>query len=263
MYLIHTSGGAITGYPDINADRYGEPTDQVFNDWDGVMHMVNDIPDNAPHRDVDKTIQSHTSDRVKTAIVCPPCIYGQGRGPANNASVQIPGLIRLILSQRRGLQVGQGKNQWSFVHVADLSDVYSGLVGKALPDTPKSSDDAAETEVWGQRGYFFAATSRYEWGNVASMIADEAHTQGLLDEEAFKTGKVQSLSKSEIEKLKPFGAVLWGTNAQTEAIRAKKVLGWDPKGKPSVQESIAESVRLVAREQELVTGHAAKAAGTA
>lgn len=56
----------------------GEFSTKEYNDWDGVTELTS-LPDTAFHRNVDKVvleIGSVYSDIVKTAIVCPPTIYG-------------------------------------------------------------------------------------------------------------------------------------------------------------------------------------------
>jgi len=69
---------------------YGEPNGKTYNDWEGVGALTS-LPDHALHRDVDTIVLScakNNPDKVKTAIVCPPTIYGPGRGPDNGRSNQ-------------------------------------------------------------------------------------------------------------------------------------------------------------------------------
>jgi nucleoside-diphosphate-sugar epimerase len=62
---------------------------------------------------------------------------------------------------------------------------------------------------------------------LAKKIAEKAKVKGYL-----KTNDVVSLSVDDIKEIHPFGAVLWGTNSRGKASRARKVLGWAPKGAP-------------------------------
>ena len=69
---------------------YGVRAEKVFDDWDGVKDVTS-LPDAAPHRNVDKIVLAAGTEqgaRIKTAIVCPPMIYGPGPGPDNQRSVQ-------------------------------------------------------------------------------------------------------------------------------------------------------------------------------
>lgn len=77
-FWIHVSGSLILGWETIEKSCYGERTSQVYNDWDGVGELIS-LPDSAAHRNVDKIVLAASTanpERIKTAIVCPPIIYG-------------------------------------------------------------------------------------------------------------------------------------------------------------------------------------------
>ncbi len=78
-YWLHTGGTGILTYFDTVEDRFGQPPDRFFDDLDGV-EVLTSLPDEAFHRNVDKIVlecgTAHV-DTVKTAIVCPPTIYGR------------------------------------------------------------------------------------------------------------------------------------------------------------------------------------------
>jgi hypothetical protein len=77
-YWIHTSGTGILTYEDFENDTFGKTATNMFDDWDNISKVMS-APDAALHRVVDKVVinaGTENSDRVKTAIVCPPCIYG-------------------------------------------------------------------------------------------------------------------------------------------------------------------------------------------
>ena len=63
----------------MDAKVYGEAPHMGYDDDEGVDKLTG-LPDSAFHRDVDKVVLeagNKYSDRVKTAIVCPPTIYGR------------------------------------------------------------------------------------------------------------------------------------------------------------------------------------------
>ena len=109
-YLIQTSGTGLLCYGDLERKLFGQASTKVYDDWDGIGEVTS-MPDSAPHRQADKTVlaaaHEHPS-RIKTAIVCPPCIYGKGRGPGNQRSIQMPDLTKCILQEKKGFQVGEG-----------------------------------------------------------------------------------------------------------------------------------------------------------
>ncbi len=111
-YIIHTSGTGILCWADLERETFGEAATKIYDDWDGVQELTS-LPDMAPHRNVEKvvlTAGTENIDVLRTAIVCPPCIYGKGRGPGNQRSMQMPDLAKCILQGKKGFQVGSGKS---------------------------------------------------------------------------------------------------------------------------------------------------------
>lgn len=63
-------------YFDSSAGKFGEESDKQFNDYSGVDELVN-LPHDAFHRNIDEIVlEAGKNTGVKTAIVCPPTIYG-------------------------------------------------------------------------------------------------------------------------------------------------------------------------------------------
>lgn len=248
-YLIHTSGTGILMYTDLDQKMFGEDATKVYDDWDNVQEMFT-IPDHAPHRNVDKIVQSAGSvHTVKRAIVCPPCIYGAGRGPGNRTSIQVPSLARCTLQQGHGIQVGAGKTYWTEIHVHDLSDLYLKLVEAA------ASGSGAAT--WNDQGYYFCESGDIVWGQVAHEVAKSAHKQGFIRDD-----QVKAYSSEEAEKIQKAGSALWGCNSRCRAIRAGKLLEWKATS-PKLKDEIDATVLVEAKKLGLSPGHAKVAAGEA
>ena len=77
-YWLHTGGTGILTYEDSHNNRLGEWSTKEYNDLSGVDDLTH-LPDDAFHRNVDKIVLeagTKHADRVKTALVCPPTIYG-------------------------------------------------------------------------------------------------------------------------------------------------------------------------------------------
>ena len=72
-FWIHTSGTGILTYETVEKNGFGDEMPTSYNDWDGIEELTS-ITDKAIHRNVDKIVLASGSDKVKTAIVCPPCI---------------------------------------------------------------------------------------------------------------------------------------------------------------------------------------------
>jgi hypothetical protein len=131
-YLVHTSGTGILTVEDVTAGRYGVANPKVYDDWDNVGEVTS-LPDDAWHRNVDRIVlaASKSSSSVNTAIVCPPTIYGPGRGPGNQTSDQWYLLGKAYIERGHAFTIGKGENMWTKIHVHDLSNLYLALVEEA------------------------------------------------------------------------------------------------------------------------------------
>jgi predicted ATP-grasp superfamily ATP-dependent carboligase len=78
-YLLHTGGTGILTWEDSDKNEFGNKSEKVYNDWEGVDELIN-LPDHhAFHRNVDQIILdagTEYANVLKTALVCPPTIYG-------------------------------------------------------------------------------------------------------------------------------------------------------------------------------------------
>ena len=160
-FYIHTSGNALLFIADIDRKTYGESSTKIYNDWEGIGEIIS-LPEHAPHRKNERNVMNADSPKVKTAIVCPPTIYGPGRGPGNQRSHQIPELARSMLKEKKGLQVGNGENIGPNVHVHDLSDCYVKLVEAAIEGDGRA--------IWGEEGYYFTENGEHIWGNISKAV---------------------------------------------------------------------------------------------
>lgn len=118
------------------------------------MDEVTNLPDEAWHRNVDKVVLEGATKDVRTAIICPCCIYGLGTSPGKRVSWQIPQLARWTLTRGKGLMVNKGQTHWNNVHVLDLAELYLLLVKEAL------KPDGGEV-TWGKEGYYFAENGEH------------------------------------------------------------------------------------------------------
>ncbi|KAL8780724.1 MAG: hypothetical protein Q9213_006337 [Squamulea squamosa] len=245
-YVIHTSGTGILLFADMEKQTFGEASSKIYNDWENVSEVTS-IPDFAPHRNVDKIILASSSSSVKTAIVCPPTIYGRGRGPDNQRSHQLPELCRCTLEKGHGIQVGAGKTYWTNVHVHDLSDVYVALVEAATTGSGNA--------FWGSEAYYFTENGEHIWGEISKAVASAAHKQGFIPSD-----KVEVHSNDEINEMCQAGTMLWGANSRCRAVRARELLGWSPRGK-SIEDEIPDTMAFEADLRGYIKHHAAKVAG--
>lgn len=242
-YWIQVSGGSVLAADELASPSFvpGSASSNVFNDYDGVGD-IQAIIRRHPTRAVDNylldTVSSDAS--IKTALVFPPIIYGEGEGPFNRRSIQIPSLARATIGLGRGLRIGAGENRWGNVHVRDVGRIFA-LLAKAAAEGNNSKG------IWGKDGLyltgvgeivrqlsfpiFFYKKNRHQlivggksFSDISSRVAAAAKEQG-----AIPNSDVAELAKDEYDAHLPHGKVLFGTNARGAATRARKLLGWEPR----------------------------------
>ncbi|OGM41055.1 nucleoside-diphosphate-sugar epimerase [Aspergillus bombycis] len=244
-YWLHTGGTGILTYFDSDVRKVsGEPDEKVFNDWDGIDELVN-LPPAAFHRNVDEIVLKtgvEYADRVKTVIVCPPTIYGPGRGPISGRGRQAYELASFILKQKYTPQIGKGLARWNNVHVWDLSRLFEGLVQAAL-DPTRANDD----EIWGGKGYFLCENGEHIWGDLSRLIGQQAFKLGYLAE----APQHQEWSLDEAVKSPAgFEAASWGWNSRGKALRGTEVLDWKPQER-SLEDEVPDLIRSEASRLDL------------
>lgn len=220
---------------EIKAKSFGNASEAQYGDISSESELGQIIRKHQ-NRTVDNYILdiADQSPNVKTALVIPSLIYGKGRGPGNQRSIQVPELARIALERKRAVHIGAGANIWSNVHVSDLSSMLVRLVESAI----SGSDDK---QIWGSSGFFFAgAHPGISFNAVAKSIADSAQKSGLLSD-----NQIDQISAAEADALSPHASAIVGTNARTLSERAQKVLGWSAKG-PTLEDQIPPTVSIEA-----------------
>lgn len=166
--------------------------------------------------------------------MAPPVIYGIGKGLVNKSSITVPTLTEATFDLGYAPFVGAGKAKWDNVHVEDLADLLIKCV-EASQDSRKDNPD-----IWGKQAYYFVTGGEHQWKDLSAWIAEEAHRQGYIYEP-----KTKSVTFEEAVDKGYKAVIVWGINSKSEAERARKYLGWEPKG-PSLKETIAEAVMIEA-----------------
>ncbi|KAI1438708.1 nucleoside-diphosphate-sugar epimerase [Xylaria sp. CBS 124048] len=227
-YWIHVSGTGMLEWYDIHNGRYGQSPlpEQKYHDIDDIDRILT-IPHHAPHRDCDEIVlAANEIGRVRTLIVCPPTIYGPGRGPVNQRSIQIHRMAKFTLENGFApIMAGEGSPEWNSVHIHDLGAFFVLAVDAALdPEKQKNP------EIFGPHGYFFLENGTYTWREAAGWVAEAAQKQGYLPE-----------AKTQVGDYKYHGA-----NSKGVAARAKKYLGWTPHG-GSLRDEVPSIVAVEAK----------------
>ncbi|KAF5009414.1 hypothetical protein FDECE_4346 [Fusarium decemcellulare] len=212
----------------------GSPSDAVWDDLNGVADIRSLIRAHS-FRQVDNYILDVAANdpKIKTAVVWPPIIYGEGQGPVNQRSIQIPTLSRVAIEKGHAVQAGDALNRWGNVHIRDLGKLFHNLVEAAVKgDQPE--------KLWGENGIYLTASGETTFADISQRISRAA-----LDQKLIKDDKIDKLVKPELDQVLPAGSVMYGTNARGEGKRAKELLGWAPK-EHSLEDEIPKTVTDVA-----------------
>ncbi|KAM3418115.1 hypothetical protein BST61_g6320 [Cercospora zeina] len=234
-HLMQISGATMVSQDEIKAGNFGNSSPHQYddvNDQDKLREMIrkhqNRVVDN---QFLDFAEQSST---VKGALVIPSLIYGRGRGPVNQRSIQVPELARIALQRKHAVQIGAGENVWSNIHISDLSSMLLRLVEHAV---------SANNLAWGVDGMFFAGSNPgIKFGRIASLISDAA-----LKDDLFPDSQIEKITAAEADALSPHASAIVGTNARTLSQKAQRILGWSASG-PGLEDEIPATVAEEARQ---------------
>lgn len=150
------SGASALASADLASPSYdvGLPSPTVWDDLDGIDAIRRLLRSHRGSRAMDNYVldaAEASPTRIRTALVLGPLIYGEGEGPGNRRSVQVPALARLVLEGGRGaVRVGRGENRWGTVHVGDVARVFTALA--------QAGADGKGEGMWGEGGIYLAGS---------------------------------------------------------------------------------------------------------
>lgn len=188
---IQTSGSGIT------ADMAGgEPTAAIYEDDDVVVPL----PSRAARIAINNFVLAAASDGIRTAVIAPPMIYGQGTG-MNPNSIQVPAMIKVAKKCGVAKYVGRGENRWSNVHVEDLADLFVAVLER------------------GKAGSFYYAENGENSLREVAMAISRLLGYG---------NRAESLNVPEaiVEYGELMTNLSFGSNSRVRAKRAHDELGW-------------------------------------
>ncbi|MGQ3298346.1 NAD-dependent epimerase/dehydratase family protein [Reyranella sp.] len=192
--FLHTSGSSI-----VADDAHGDVASEKIYDEETSFVPV---PGKQARVAIDRMIRDASSRGVRSIVVCPTMIYGNGLGLARD-SAQIPGLAKRAQASGVVRHVGKGLNIWSNVHVEDVADLYRLALGKA----PAGAFYFAENGEASYREICVAIARRLKLGEPQAWPFEEA---------------ARELGENS-------AAYTFGSNSRVRARRARSELGWQPK----------------------------------
>jgi nucleoside-diphosphate-sugar epimerase len=193
--FLHTSGSSVVG--DKSAGKFSP---KIYHEDTPLDPLPEKIQRVAVHR----SVLAAAAQGVRSVVLCPCLIYGQGRG-ANPDSIQVPNLIRQAVKSGIPRYIGAGENVWSTVHIDDVADAYLLALEKA------------------RAGSFYFI----EHGEASLKSIVESVARLLGGKRAAESWDIDAA----IAEWGPQSA--WfslGGNSRISADKARRMLGWTPRG---------------------------------
>jgi len=231
-FLIHLSGtGILSDFRDTKV-YCGQLNPKVYSDIESINEITS-RPVGSLHRHTDALIQEAAAkhgDKLKTAIACPPDIYGRGHGPGRNQSVYFPEYIKEIMKIGAPFYMNEGTNTRGWVHIDDVIGLYVPLVEAAVA--------GGGSVTWGKEGYFFCTSQEATQKDTAVATAKILHAKGVLPTAETKQVSEDVIAGSLAERYQSdMGFYLFASNSRSKPDRAAKEFGYKPKA-PSLWETL-------------------------
>jgi nucleoside-diphosphate-sugar epimerase len=193
--FLHTSGSSVVG--DKAAGRVSPKIHHEDTPFEPLPEKIQRVA-------VDRAVLASAAQGVRSVVLCPCLIYGQGRG-AHADSIQVPNLIRQAVRSGIPRYIGAGENIWSTVHIDDVAGAYLLALEAARAGS-----------------FYFIENGEASLKSIVESIAR------LLG------GKRSAESWSIDEAVAEWGPqAAWfslGGNSRVSAEKARKMLGWKPVG---------------------------------
>jgi nucleoside-diphosphate-sugar epimerase len=193
--FLHTSGSSVVG-----DKAAGRASPKIYHE----DTPYEPPPEKIQRVAVDRAVLASAAQGVRSVVLCPCLIYGQGRG-AHSDSIQVPNLIRQAVRSGIPRYIGAGENIWSTVHIDDVASAYLLALEAARAGS-----------------FYFIENGEASLKSIVESIAR------LLG------GKRSPESWSIDEAIAEWGAqAAWfslGGNSRVSAEKARKMLGWKPVG---------------------------------
>jgi nucleoside-diphosphate-sugar epimerase len=193
--FLHTSGSSVIG------DKAAGRLSPRIHHEDTPSEP---LPEKIQRVAVDRAVLRAAAEGVRSVVLCPSLIYGEGRG-ANRDSIQVPSLIRQAVRSGIPRYIGAGENVWSTVHIDDVAAAYLLALEAA------------------RAGSFFYIENGES--SLKSIVESIARLLGA---------KRAAESWSIDEAIAAWGPqAAWfslGGNSRVRADKARAMLGWKPAG---------------------------------
>jgi nucleoside-diphosphate-sugar epimerase len=237
-YYIHLSGtGILSDFKDPDGKSYrGRENPKRYSDVADIGEVTS-RSSGSLHQHTDLRIQEYADkydDVMRTAIICPPDIYGRGYGPVKTSSVYFPAFVKEIKKLGYAFYCNEGANLRGWVHIDDLMQVYVKIIeAAAIHD---------KNVTWGRDGYFFTTTQEASQKDLAAATGKLLHAKGIIDSAEPRQVSESVIAGTLSERPYPeLGFYMFAGNSRAVADRAKKELAFMPRA-PSLWDTLQKDV---------------------
>lgn len=221
-YLLHLSGtGIVSDWAD--ATYLGKLNPKIWSDISSLPE-IRQLPLTALHRNTEAilhdTVAKH-GGRINIAIMCPPDIYGKGKGLAKTHSALIPLFVSEILNKGgKVAYCNEGTCTRSWVHIDDLMRLYLHVVEAAASGNKPD-------QYFNDNGYYFASTQEHSHIETAKATAEILHRNGIIESAEPVQVSVEELdTMANVPGFPKLARYLFASNSRTRAERAGKSFGY-------------------------------------
>ncbi|KAK1753312.1 hypothetical protein QBC47DRAFT_416003 [Echria macrotheca] len=254
-FYIQTSGAARVWDAPPNGNTPGAKI------WDDISDL-DSLPTNTTHAEQDVQVQTasaSTSAGVHTAIISPTFVLGRSPSRTHKAPIVFPFLVNVIREVGGLFTVDRGENVMGFVDTEALAGLYLALVADAVAVLDGRKEVDGEEEVWGARGFYFAASLEMSFREFVEKwfgpALERAGAGGLLGTDGTKEVTVERVTEIIMGKLgSGIVETLWsrhiaegfGTSMRVRGTRAEKVLGYRwVEGLPGLGDAVEAVLEVV------------------
>jgi len=233
-FFIHISGSSTLIDPNYPPDRKARKRYSDVSDYEEIMNLSRDRPHVTLERQI---VEIGTEKDIKTTILAPPYIYGEGRGTCSRTTYSFE-YARQVLKRGKGFLLGKGHNSWSVSSVGDVSSAIIFVLEEVLKELEKEGAGKVE---YGPKGYYFIESG------AESTTRDRANTvlKYLKEQGAIDSIEIETLGPKDIIKMFPTAMFIFGSSSRSKADRLR-ALGWEPKD--DWREKLEESTKVVLEE---------------
>ncbi|KAF2104531.1 hypothetical protein NA57DRAFT_51353 [Rhizodiscina lignyota] len=185
------------------------------------------------------------SSSIHVALIAPTFVYGMSPSIYHPTPMATSWLVNSARSIGSAFTIGEGSNIQGFIHIDDLSRIYTLLINQALDGT-----SSVNPVFWGPDAYYFIAGEEHNYEEFMKSLAPVLKEHGIVKTEQVRRMTVEeavaacSSANDAFSHLAKYTVVLFGVNMRVGCSRAR-LLGWQPQGAPvtaTLNEMIGEYV---------------------